>query len=99
MKKIQLHLVSDSTGETVSSISRSVLSLFEGVEPDEHIWSLVRTRGQIEKVIEGIRENPGIVLYTIIEPAMQDLLREECRKLNVPCIDTLSRVITEISTH
>jgi len=99
MKNIELHLVSDSTGETVSSIARSVIALFEGVEPNEHIWSLVRTKGQLEKVIQGIRENPGIVLYTIIDPAMQDLIRAACRELNVPCIDPLSRVISDVAAH
>jgi len=97
MKKISFHLVSDSTGETVSSIVRSVTALFDGIEPEEHIWSLVRTKGQLEKVVAGIRENPGIVLYTIIDPAMQETLREECKKMNIACIDPLSRTIAEMA--
>ena len=48
MKNFHLHLVSDSTGETVSSVARAALAQFEGIEHEEHIWSLVRTPGQLE---------------------------------------------------
>lgn len=92
-----LHLVSDSTGETVSSISRSVLSQFDQIECNEHIWSLVRTKGQMERVIEGIQRHPGIVMYTIIDHGLQELLVEACRELNIPCVAVLSRVVMELS--
>ena len=53
MKQFHLHLVSDSTGETVSSVARAAVVQFEELEPEEHVWSLVRTRTQMEKVIQG----------------------------------------------
>ena len=49
MKKFNLHLISDSTGETVSSVSRAAVAQFDGVEAEEHIWSMIRTKSQIEK--------------------------------------------------
>ncbi len=98
MKKINLHLISDSTGETVSSIARAVMSLFEGIDAEENIWSLTRTKGQIDKVLEEIKENPGIVMYTIIDPLLQDYLAEGCKKINVPYVAPLNRVISEMSS-
>lgn len=98
MKKINLHLVSDSTGETVSSIARAVMSLFDGIDPEENIWSLVRTKGQIDKVLDEIKERPGLVLYTIIDPELQDYLASGCKKMNVPALAPLNKVISEIST-
>jgi regulator of PEP synthase PpsR (kinase-PPPase family) len=50
MKKFNLHLVSDSTGETVCSVARATLVQFEGIEAKEFVWSLIRTPGQIEKI-------------------------------------------------
>lgn len=97
IKHFHLHLVSDSTGETVSSVARSVLSMFDGTEAEEHLWSLVRTKGQMDKVLEGIRENPGLVLYTIMEEKLQQQLKEGCRSMEVVCIPVLNHIIREIS--
>ena len=49
-EKIHLYLVSDSTGETVLSIARAALAHFEGLKAEEHLWSLVRMKGQIDKL-------------------------------------------------
>ena len=63
MKKFNLHLVSDSTGETVGSVARAAIVQFDDVEPEEFNWTLVRTEAQIEKVIEGIRAIPVLTRY------------------------------------
>lgn len=88
-----LHLVSDATGETINSVARACLVQFEGVEPTEHVWSLVRTRGQIEKVLAGIEAYPGPVLFTIVNDGLRTTLMEGCRRLGVPCIPVLDPVI------
>ena len=59
-----LHLISDSTGETVNAVARACLVQFEGVAVTEHLWSLVRTRGQLEKVIAAVQATPGPVIFT-----------------------------------
>lgn len=98
-KKINLHLVSDSTGETLSAVARAVLSQFEGVESNDFIWPLVRTLGQVEKIKESIKKNPGIVLYTILENEITEDLKKICYELQLPCIPVLSRIITEFSNY
>lgn len=99
MKSFHLHLISDSTGETVNSVSRAALAQFEDIDVEEHVWSLVRTKGQIEKVIESIEKNKGIVMYTMAEKKLRDLLKKECSKMGVLCIPVLSRVIKDLSDY
>ena len=65
-RRFHLHLVSDATGETINSVTRACLVQFEDIEPIEHTWTLIRTRGQMEKVLVGIRDNPGLVLFTMV---------------------------------
>ena len=72
MKKFHLHLVSDSTGETVSSVARASLVQFDGVVAEEHIWSLVRTQGQLEKMIASLDTYPGLVMFTLVDPTMRE---------------------------
>jgi [pyruvate, water dikinase]-phosphate phosphotransferase / [pyruvate, water dikinase] kinase len=56
MARFHLHLVSDSTGETVHSTARASLVTLEDAQAVEHVWTMVRTRTQIERVIAGISE-------------------------------------------
>ena len=93
-----LHLVSDATGETLNSVARACLVQFEGVEPVEHVWSLIRTKGQMEKVLGGIEEDPGPVLFTLVNDPLRLLLIDGCQRLEVPCIPVLDPVIHRLAT-
>ncbi len=88
-----LHLVSDATGETIHSVARACLVQFEGVEPLEHVWSLIRTPGQMQKVAAAIEANPGPVLFTLVNDKLRSSLIEACRRIGVPCIPVLDPVI------
>lgn len=99
MKKYNLHLVSDSTGETVSGVARAATAQFDDAEPEEFTWPMVRSEAQLDKVIEGIREHPGAVMYTLVEPALRDKLKMECAKRGLPCIAVLAGVVSELSSY
>lgn len=99
MKRFHLHLVSDSTGETVSSVARAAASQFEGIDPEEHIWSLIRTPAQMDKVLAAIAEKPGMVMYTLVNQALSDKIRQFCHQQNLPCIPVLTRVVMEMCAY
>src|SRR5208282_6926099 len=71
MSRFHLHLVSDATGDTVHSVARACLVQFENTEAVEHIWSMVRTKAQIERVVNGVAANPGVVLYTLVDDTLR----------------------------
>lgn len=96
---INIHLVSDSTGETLSSVARAVLSQFENVESKDFIWPLIRTNTQIHKIKDAITKNPGIVMYTILQDDIIDDLKQHCASLQIPCISVLSSVISTFSNY
>ncbi len=66
-KKINIHLISDSTGETLGAISR-VISQFRGVESNEFMWSLVRTKKKMKEVIEKNKRTKGYSIIYYIKP-------------------------------
>src|SRR6202050_5261512 len=74
-----LHLVSDSTGETLITVARAVAAQYAKVMPVEHVHPLVRTQKQIDRVLIEIEEAPGIVLYTLLEKGLVDKLEGKCR--------------------
>jgi regulator of PEP synthase PpsR (kinase-PPPase family) len=94
MGKFHLHLVSDATGETLRSMARAAMVQFEHAsEREEHLWALVRTPAQMEPVVRAISELGGIVLYTLVDPKLRELLETRCRGLGIPCLSVLDPVI------
>ena len=94
-----LHLVSDSTGETVSTVARAALVQFDDLQTVEHTWSMVRTGNQVAEVIAGIKANPGFVLYTLVDPDLRKTLEEGCQDLGVPCIALLDPVVAALGAY
>lgn len=99
MRKINLHLISDSTGETVCSVARACIVQFEGIEPEEFVWTMIRTRSQLEKVLKEIEKLPGVIMYTVVDPTLRDALKDFCNRMNIPCIPVLSRAIADLSAY
>ncbi len=97
--RVQLHLVSDATGETIHSVARACFAQFEAVEAEEHNWTLIRTTGQMEKVLEGIAKNPGVVMFTIVSDELRRALRDGCRRLQIPCIPVLDPVLASLASY
>ncbi len=93
MTKFHLHLVSDATGDTLLSLATAALAQFEGVEPDRHMWPMVRSEAFMAPVIAAIEKNPGLVMFTLVDHHLQDMLREECRRLQVPCVPVMNPII------
>ena len=91
--RINLHLVSDATGETLNAIARATTVQFEHAQIVYHRWSLIRTRFQLHRVLEGIQHEPGPVLSTLIDRALRTELETACLKLNVRVVNVLDPVI------
>ena len=94
-----VHLVSDSTGETLNAMARAVCARFADVLPIEHIYALVRSDRQLERALEEIAGAPGVVMHTIIDPTLRTALEEGCRRLEMPCIAALDPVVSAMSRY
>lgn len=98
-KKFHLHLVSDATGTTLLGLARACLAQFGDIEPVQKFWPLVRTQKQLEKVIQQIQENPGPVIFTLVDEKMRARLQERCDDLGVPCVAVLDPIIRGLSSY
>ncbi|CAH1679068.1 Putative pyruvate, phosphate dikinase regulatory protein [Hyphomicrobiales bacterium] len=87
-----IHLVSDSTGETLIAVSRAAAAQYEGISAIEHVYPLVRSKAQLERVIAEIDVAPGIVLYTLVEPDLAAMLEAACAAASSPCLHVLDPV-------
>jgi regulator of PEP synthase PpsR (kinase-PPPase family) len=95
--RLHLHLVSDSTGETLESIAKAGLAQFEGVEAVKHFWPMVRSEGHLDRVMQEIGKRPGLVLYTLVNGRVRERLEHCARMLGVPAVSALDPVIDGFS--
>ena len=94
-----LHLVSDSTGETLITVARAAAAQYEGISAIEHVYPLVRSTTQLERVIAEIETAPGIVLYTLVDQELSGRLEEACRNSGSPHLSVLSPVHSLLQSY
>ncbi|MEM6913120.1 MAG: pyruvate, water dikinase regulatory protein [Pseudomonadota bacterium] len=94
-----VHLVSDSTGETLSTVLKSVSSRFPTAKPLEHVASLVRSNAQLDKVLARIEQAPGLVMYTVVDRAMRRRLEVKCAELQIPAISVLDPFLNAFAEY
>ena len=88
-KKLNIHLVSDSTGETIESTVSATISQFPEVVRNEILWPMTRTKEQINDITTSLKQNPGLVVFSILDDSNRELLEKNCKQLNVPFISPL----------
>ena len=84
-----VHLISDSTGETLNAITKAVCARFDNVLPIEHIYPLIRSPRQLDRVLREVEFAPGVVVHTIVDREMRVELEDGCRRLECPCMAAL----------
>ncbi|RDI62250.1 pyruvate, water dikinase regulatory protein [Microvirga subterranea] len=94
-----LHLVSDSTGETLITVARAAVAQYEGIAAIEHVYPLVRSHTQLQRVLSEIEAAPGIVLYTLVEQDLAERLEEVCRATGSPHLSVLAPVHSLLSSY
>lgn len=92
MARHHLHLVSDSTGETLEIIAKAALAQFDDAPIIRHFWPMVRSRQHLDRIIEDIARNPGLVLFTLVDGETRVRLEEHCRVLGLPAVAVLDGV-------
>ncbi len=94
-----VHLVSDSTGETLNAMARAVCARFTDVLPIEHIYALVRSPRQLERALDEIANAPGAVLHTIVDAQLRSALEQGCQLLDMPCIPALDPLVSALTRY
>jgi [pyruvate, water dikinase]-phosphate phosphotransferase / [pyruvate, water dikinase] kinase len=94
-----LHLVSDATGETLITVARAAAAQYATVSPIEHIYPLVRSEKQLDRVLAEIEASPGIVLYTLLDPDLTERLEGKCRELGLPVMSILGPVLNLFQSY
>lgn len=96
---VNVHLLSDSTGETVGSVGRAALAQFRNNDVEFCSYNLIRSVRQLERVCQQISQAPGPVIFTLVRKDMRQAIRAFCEAENLPCISVLGNAITQLSAY
>ncbi|MGC6400094.1 pyruvate, water dikinase regulatory protein [Sphingomonas sp. FW199] len=90
--QLHLHLLSDSTGETLENIAKAALAQFDDVETIRHFWPMVRSETHLERILQEIAQKPGLVLFTLVNRDIRRMLETRCMALGLPLVAPLDAV-------
>ena len=90
---LHIHLVSDSTGETVHQIARACVAQFPDVRTIEHVWTLVRSLNHVDAVFAGLERNPGILMMSVVDSDLRDEFEARCAEKHIPHVSVLDPVV------
>jgi regulator of PEP synthase PpsR (kinase-PPPase family) len=95
--RLHLHLLSDSTGETLENIAKAALAQYDDVETVRHFWPMVRTEAHLDRILQEIAQNPGLVIYTLVNVVTRRALEQRCQALGLPLVAPLDPVNDALS--
>jgi hypothetical protein len=95
-KKFHIHLVSDSTGETLNALANAALAQFENVDVQVHFYALVRTEHQLSRTLDHITIAPGLVFFTLANPILREKLVSRCDAMLIECVDILEGPVSAL---
>ena len=105
-QKFHIHLISDSTGETLNAMVNAALAQFEGVDVHIHSYALVRNQHQLGRALDHVAMAPGLVFFTLANISLREILVARCDSLLLDCLDilegpvaTLGRFLGKAETH
>jgi len=94
-----LHMISDATGETLITVGRAAAAQHVDVRAIEHVHAMVRSARQLERVISALEEQPGIVLYTLVDREISEQLEAACRRIGIPSVSVLEPVLQTLQSY
>lgn len=94
-----LHLISDSTGETLNAVAKAACAQFDMGRPLEHFYPLVRNRKQLDRAFLELEASPGLVLHTMVNAELREALEVRCRELGLPSVAVLDPVMSTLGSY
>lgn len=94
-----VHLVSDSTGETLSAVMKASAAQFSNATALEHLHTLIRSESQMDRALNDIAAKPGVVFYTLVNPVRRTQLETRCADLGIPAVSILDPTLATLGRY
>jgi regulator of PEP synthase PpsR (kinase-PPPase family) len=92
-KKVSVFIVSDATGMTAEMLASSALAQFVQIEPIFQRFPNVKTRNQIEDILENAEKIEAFIIYSLVSKDLRRFFRTERKKKKVRAMDLLGPLL------
>ena len=97
MTPVELHVVSDSTGETAARLVKALEVQFPEQEFREIRHPRVETVEDLQLAVNRMKGRPAVVVYTLVKPELRDAMRTLCRRAKLHYCDLLGHPIDAVA--
>src|SRR5205823_7424667 len=94
---VELHVVSDSTGETATRLVHALEAQFPDQPFEEIRHPMVETVDDLGAAVQRAKGRPAVVVYTLVEPKLRDAMRNLCRRARLHYCDLLGQPIEAVA--
>ena len=94
---VELHVVSDSTGETATRLVHALEAQFPEQDFEEIRHPRVETVDHLRLAVERAKGRPAVVVYTLVEPELREQMRVLCRRARLHYCDLLGHPIDAVA--
>ena len=94
---VELHVVSDATGETAARLVQALEAQFPDQEFVEIRHPRVESQDDLQLAVNRMRGRPAVVVYTLVEPELREAMRALCRRARLHYCDLLGQPIDAVA--
>jgi hypothetical protein len=94
---VELHVISDSTGETAARLVQALEAQFPEQEFLEIRHPRVETVDDLHLAVDRMKGRPAVVVYTLVEPQLREEMRACCRRAKLHYCDLLSQPLEAVA--
>jgi regulator of PEP synthase PpsR (kinase-PPPase family) len=94
---VELHVVSDATGETAARLVQALEAQFPEQDFVEIRHPRVESEDDLQLAVSRMRGRPAVVVYTLVKPELRDAMRTLCRRARLHYCDLLGQPIDAVA--
>jgi regulator of PEP synthase PpsR (kinase-PPPase family) len=94
---VELHVVSDATGETAARLVQALEAQFPDQDFVEIRHPRVESEADLQLAVNRMKGRPAVVVYTLVQPEMRDSMRALCRRAKLHYCDLLGHPIDAVA--
>ena len=94
---VELHIVSDSTGETAARLVLALEAQFPGQPFEEIRHPRVESVDDLRLAVSRMRGRPAVVFYTLVKPELREAMKALCRRARLHYCDLLGHPIAAVA--
>jgi hypothetical protein len=94
---VELHIISDASGDTAQRVVLAVEAQFPELVFEEIRHPRVETVDDLQLAVNRAKGRPAVLVYTLVRPELREAMRILCRRTKLPYCDLLGHPIDAVA--